>query len=379
MTSPETLELEAIDDALAGRPVAPEHAELAELALLLRDDRPEPSLTWATHLDRRVEAGFPRKPRKQWIWVRKALPAVAVAAILVPIISLAALTDPSTDDDGGSSGAGEASTAAEAPSSDSAGATEEAGGGESFQRADRQAVPTSPPSGGGDAASDGRINRKQERSATLIIAIPRRDLDAAASRASSVTGQLGGFVASSNISTNGGGTLELRVPTERLDQAIQRLSELGRVRELSRQTLDITSDFVSARARLSEDRAERRGLLQQLEDADTIEETDEIRDRLRIVNRQISAARRSLSRITNRADYANISLSLVPASGSNEEVGGWTPGDAWNDALRVLEVIAGVALIAAAVLLPLAFVWLLAWLAHRGVTRRRRDRALDMA
>ncbi len=379
MTSPETLELEAIDDALAGRPVAPEHAELAELALLLRDDRPEPSLTWATHLDRRVEAGFPRKPRKQWIWVRKALPAVAVAAILVPIISLAALTDPSSDDESGSSGGGEASTAAEAPSSDSAGATEESGGGESFQRADRQAVPTSPPSGGGDAASDGRSNRKQERSATLIIAIPRRELDAAASRASSVTGQLGGFVASSNISTNGGGTLELRVPTERLDQAIQRLSELGRVRELSRQTLDITSDFVSARARLSEDRAERRGLLQQLEDADTIEETDEIRDRLRIVNRQISAARRSLSRITNRADYANISLSLVPASGSNEEVGGWTPGDAWNDALRVLEVIAGVALIAAAVLLPLAFVWLLAWLAHRGVTRRRRDRALDMA
>ena len=40
MTSPETLELEAVDAALAGRYVAPEHAELAELALLLRDEPP---------------------------------------------------------------------------------------------------------------------------------------------------------------------------------------------------------------------------------------------------------------------------------------------------------------------------------------------------
>ena len=74
MTSPETLELEAVDDALAGRYVAPEHAELAELALLLRDDRPEPDPAWAPHLDRRVAAGFPARPRerKSRVWLRKA-------------------------------------------------------------------------------------------------------------------------------------------------------------------------------------------------------------------------------------------------------------------------------------------------------------------
>jgi hypothetical protein len=35
--------------------------------------------------------------------------------------------------------------------------------------------------------------------------------------------------------------------------------------------------------------------------------------------------------------------------------------------------------IAAAVLVPLLIAWLLGWLATRGVTRRRRERALDMA
>jgi hypothetical protein len=42
-------------------------------------------------------------------------------------------------------------------------------------------------------------------------------------------------------------------------------------------------------------------------------------------------------------------------------------------------VIAGVLLIAAAVALPLLVAWLLGWLARRGVTRRRRERALDIA
>ena len=88
MTSPETLELEAVDNALAGRYVAPEHAELAELALLLRDDRPEPDPGWATHLDRRAEAGFPARPRERKfrVWLRNASPALGLATCVVLLV-----------------------------------------------------------------------------------------------------------------------------------------------------------------------------------------------------------------------------------------------------------------------------------------------------
>src|SRR5918998_2531437 len=115
MTSPETLELEAVDAALAGRYVAPEHAELAELALLLRDDRPEPSAAWATHLDRRVEAGFPARPRRRAVWLRKAAPALAIAACLLPVVAGAALIDgPSFGgDDSEEGGGGSAGSAIE--------------------------------------------------------------------------------------------------------------------------------------------------------------------------------------------------------------------------------------------------------------------------
>ena len=74
-----------------------------------------------------------------------------------------------------------------------------------------------------------------------------------------------------------------------------------------------------------------------------------------------------------------MSVALVPRAGSDDDGGAWTPGDAFDDALRVLEVVAGVARHRVAVLLPFALVWLLAWLGRRTVVRRRRERALDMA
>ena len=57
--------------------------------------------------------------------------------------------------------------------------------------------------------------------------------------------------------------------------------------------------------------------------------------------------------------------------------GRWTPGDAAKDAGRVLEVIAGVLVIALAILIPLGILAGLAAYGNRGLTRRRRERALE--
>ena len=373
MTSPETLELEAVDNALAGRYVAPEHAELAELALLLRDDRAEPTPAWATHIDRRVEAGFPSRPRERKfrVWLRNVSPALGLATcVVLLVIGAASLSTGGDDDEGG--GSDGASTAAQEPAIDAA-----SGGGteaEAPALQDSSAGRTS----GGDPGSDRRRDRAQQRSASLTLAAPRREIDSVATRVGEVAAGLGGFVQSSSISSQQGGSLDLRVPSDRLEQAIQRISRLGRVRELQRRSVDITSNVVSARERLSDARAERKSLLEQLANAVTVNETESIRARLEIVSREIAAARRVLRRVNNEANFADVSVALVPRSGGDAE-GAWTPGDAFDDAVRVLEVGAGVLVIASAVLLPIALVWLLAWLGRRAVVRRRRERALDMA
>ena len=50
--------LDAIDSTLAGEPVDPKYAELAELALLLADERPLVDPVFAHALDQRVDGRF---------------------------------------------------------------------------------------------------------------------------------------------------------------------------------------------------------------------------------------------------------------------------------------------------------------------------------
>ncbi|MGZ8667498.1 MAG: hypothetical protein ACXWZM_10375, partial [Solirubrobacterales bacterium] len=51
-------ELEALEAALSGRPVGPEHADLAELVSDLERARPEPGQQFAAELDAAVASGF---------------------------------------------------------------------------------------------------------------------------------------------------------------------------------------------------------------------------------------------------------------------------------------------------------------------------------
>jgi hypothetical protein len=64
-------------------------------------------------------------------------------------------------------------------------------------------------------------------------------------------------------------------------------------------------------------------------------------------------------------------------SGGATGGGDWTPGDAAADALRVIEVFAGVMLVALAVLAPLGLIAGLGVLVVRMGRRRRRESALD--
>jgi hypothetical protein len=375
-------ELAALDDALAGRPVAGDLRELGELALLLRDERPPIRDGFGRSLDTRVERGFPdRDPRRRVAsgrrWRAWLLPAMGATATLLLVAVLVTADRSGGPNDVATSGGGGATAADPRASS----AREAAPSAQSSDSLSAPAVPPAPASGG-SAASDGRQARKVERSASLTLAAKPRDVDAVSAKVQEVTRQQGGFVASSTVSSStggGGGEFELRIPTRNLDAAMAALSRLGTVRERAQRSADITAQAVSAQTRLSDARTERTSLLRQLAKATTPAQTVSIRTRLRIVAHEIEVARASVRRVNNRAAYSTVALTLVTEAGAvpAEDGGGWTPGDAARDALRVLEVAAGVALIALAIALPLALVALPAAVAGRWTVRRRRERTLD--
>jgi hypothetical protein len=400
MSTPDTLtrELAALDDALAGRPVDPDLADLAELAVALRDERPAPDPAFTRRLDSRVERGFPRaakaRKRRGIKWPRVTLPALGVAASVLLVVGIATTLPKGGDDQSASSGGGSSSgtsaTTEQATPSDTgsepSGAAKSApsssGGGsatsDSASSPPRPAIaplPTPPPNPGADR----RTHRSVERSAELVLAAPPREIDRAAAEILRVTDDLGGYVVSSSVSSNSSGQFELRVPERRLQSALSRLSRVAKVRERTQNAQDITGAVVSVSTRLKDARSERRSLLRQLAKATTPNQTASIRARLRLVSGEIAGYKRDLSRVKSRASRSTIAVTLVADSkaAAGHDGGGWSPGDALDDAVRILEVTAGVLLVAFALLLPLGLVGLLVWLAARQAAQRRRERALD--
>jgi hypothetical protein len=373
--------------------------ELAELGELLREEPPRPDPAWARRLDSRVAAGFPRPPRRSpWAILkahRRALvPVVSFACVALLVVGIASM-DLSTDDSGSSSGGGGGGGSVSLPetsgSDEAAGGSSSAGVREARKQEDSASstaaprVRPAPVPGGGSPGSDGRRNRFQERSAALTLAARPGRIEDVADGILRVTDAAGGFVASSTVSggTGSGGSFELRIPVGRLDKAVADLSRLATVRERTQSSRDITAETLTARERLREAKREREGLLRALARATTINETEAVKARLRTVNRELAVARQSLRRVENRANYANVSVDLVATRDDGTvapvDDGRWTPGDALDDSLRVLEVAAGIAVIVLAIALPLALLAAIAAGGARLARGRRRERALDMA
>jgi hypothetical protein len=428
----------AIDATLAGDSVDPQYAELAELALILRRERPRTSDTFAARLDERVESRFARPAPavrgtgfRRWLGQgRRALLAptaglVAAAAGVALVVVLTGGTHGASDSSSfsSSSAAAQASpavtqtsssaaTSAAAGSGAAAGSSVNAGKGTpglativarekrpatAGGAAHSSATPAAEGSGSTTAGSAASSvipspvipgKRQVVQSAQLILSVKSSRIDDVSQQVFNVVGQEKGFVNNSNVTSGGGGTafFQLSVPSSNLAATLAALSELKSAHVLSRtdNTNDITGQVGGAGQQLAESRALRRSLLKQLANAVTTEQVNSIQARLHDANASIASNLSRLRGLQRQVAYSNITVRVQsstapppgPAGGSHSS--GFTIGKAAHDAGRVLVVVAGVALIALAVMLPIALVTaLLAWMGF-AVRRRRREHALDL-
>jgi hypothetical protein len=411
LTPEQERELEAIDRALAGEPVQRDLRELEELVRDIRATAPEMTPAFAARLEHEVSDGFPtprersplgrgRGPIRRWV----LLPAAgSLAAVLVALLVVlggggdneTSSVDPtsvgavqSEEASPASGGATDSDSASSAPGGASAReqATPAPGAPEAATPAPASAAPSAArakaigPSVGGLAAE-----RKVQRGATISLQTPDDRFDATTDAVNTTVARFGGIVASSQISASdavgGEATFDLRIPTARLDRALAALSKLGHVTERSQSLDDITGSLQSAQERLTDVRAERRGLLRALERATTQQQIESLKAQLRSVGSRISGLKGQLASLRRRADLATVSLTVRGGgeSGATDGGGRWTPGDAAGDAVRVLEVLAGVALVGLAILVPGVLIAVAIALVLRLGRRRRREAALDPA
>ena len=370
-------ELEALEAALAGDPTA--EPELATLVRDVRMEAPAMSPAFRAQLDERVESGFgrePAPPRRALLRRRPLIPALGVAGcLLAALVAVLIATGGSNDDNASTAGGVAATQAAPAERESSgagAGADLAAPAAKDQSSSSAQAAPAPPSSGG----------RHVERSTRLELTTT--DVQKTADGIVRATQAAGGYVQLSQVRTgeqNGGATFVLRVPTAKLDDALASLSKLGHVRAMEQSANDITGAYDGAQARLADARAERRGLLRALGKATTTQEIASLKARIADNRRELNRLQSEFNTVRRRANYATIQVEVTGRARKQPVTpgGSWDPGDAAHDALRVLEVGAGVALIGLAVLVPLAMLGTAGGLAAGALRRRRREAALNAA
>lgn len=401
-------QLDAIDATLAGEPVDPEYAELAELALLVTVERPQITPEFAAQLDERVSRRFAPAPpsgsgattrarrRSIRLWPAAGACATALAgviAVVVVVSNTKSTTSSSSSSSAAFSAPGQSfrQAAASTASSGSAASASSAAAlptakaapqakADAFSANGAASVPPSPqlPANG----------RQVVQSAQLQLTAPPTRIDQVAQEAFNVIGLEHGVVNHSTVTATGGqdgyGDFQLSVPSANLADTMTRLSSLRYANIASRTDVsqDVNNQYVSDVRRLADAKALRTSLLKQLAQAVTQTQIDSLKAQIHDAEASISSAEGTLNSLKHQIGFSQIELTInagaVPVPQKSHS-GGFTIGKAAHDAGRVLTVAAGVALIALAALVPVGLVVALALWIGLTLRRRRREQALDAA
>lgn len=259
-------------------------------------------------------------------------------------------------------------------------------------RAEKSAPPAAPPSpAAGFAAASDAISvpsslpagdtaaRAAAPSMVIRTGSARIEVDSLAPAVARVRGlaaQLGGWVASSSISSGRDelheATLELKVPAARWDDALAGLSPIGHVENVTSQSQDVGEEYVDVSARLDNARRLEQRLLQLL-----ATRTGKLSDVL-AVERELASVRGEIERYEGHLRYLRTQVAMSTLSVTVHEPppllartpGTSVIGHAFLESWRNFVAFMAGFIAALGWLIPTAVLVLLLWLGLRWLQRR---------
>jgi len=162
--------------------------------------------------------------------------------------------------------------------------------------APRMAAPASP-------------NMEQKLMRTASIRVEVRDVDRAGDKARALVEDIGGHVSHSSAYEDNAGVRELRltlkVPADKLDEALAGLKDLGRVRAEDVSARDVTEEYFDLETRLANAKKLEKRLLQLLET-----KTKKLKDLLD-TEKELARVREKIERMEGRKRYMDSRISLA--------------------------------------------------------------------
>jgi hypothetical protein len=225
-----------------------------------------------------------------------------------------------------------------------------------------------------------RDDRAQRVSATLTVEVEDAGaVSQAAQDALDLTRSLGGFVVSSSVATGeeGSAAITVRVPVERVQDAITGLSGLGRIvtQQVTVDDLQQTLDELGEREAAVRSEIARIRARLRTEELDAQTEAV-LRARLQTLRTELTGLRTSIASTQSEAAMSTIQLTVVTPGAIGAVVVPSRIDRAIDEALNVLAWEAVIALGVLIVLAPFALVGLAAWLGRRLYRRYEQERLL---
>lgn len=185
--------------------------------------------------------------------------------------------------------------------------------------------------------------------------------------------RFGGSVQSTAIddSGEGRGTVIVRVPSDRFEDTLTELRDIGRIESQFVDTQDVTDEFVDLEARIRNARTAERVLLNLMDEATTIADTIRVQNQLERVQENIERMRGRLRVLEDQTSFSTLAVDVIEEGAPKEdpeEAG--TLIKAWRDAVDgFMGVVSGV-IVASGVVLPVAIMALIVALLVRRVRPR---------
>ena len=183
--------------------------------------------------------------------------------------------------------------------------------------------------------SEETVERKIVKTGHITLEV--EDIGEAMDKVAEVADELGGYVVSSHKYEREKGTsgsISIRVPANRFDEAFDRLRGLAiNVPDESTTSKDVTEEYIDLEARLHNLEATEAQYLMLLEKAETVEEMLKVQQALSNVRGQIEQIEGRMKYLERTSDMSLIEVTLKETKGLAEP---WSASDALKSAVRGL-------------------------------------------
>ena len=199
-------------------------------------------------------------------------------------------------------------------------------------------------SGTGGGGNQAQVERIVIQNADLAVVVS--DVEASMTKFQEMASEMGGFVVSSNLyqgyTSNytpvPEGSLTIRVPAEKLDEALELIKkDAVEVQTETRSGTDVTAEYVDLKSRLKTYEAAEKELTELMENSQNSEEVVAIFNQLMYYREQIEIIKGQIKYYEEAAALSAITIRLIAEETIQPiEIGGWEPQGVARDAIQDL-------------------------------------------